>query len=116
MSFQATRKTIPDQTPVAAPEAASLPGPTPTVGAGDRLRGARDRLGGARGVSAISPLVNANQAAELLGVPPSWLLAQARERKVPHHKLGHYVRFDLDELIAWLEDTRIPPAPEPRRR
>jgi excisionase family DNA binding protein len=79
-------------------------------------RGARDRLKGARGVSATSPLVDANQAAKLLGVPPSWLLAQARERKVPHHKLGHNVRFDLDELIAWLDDTRIPPAPQPRRR
>jgi excisionase family DNA binding protein len=83
------------------------PGPT---------RGARDRLRGARGVSATSPLVDANAAAKLLGVPPSWLLAQARDRKVPHHKLGHYVRFDLDELIAWLNDTRIQPGPQPRRR
>jgi excisionase family DNA binding protein len=60
--------------------------------------------------------VDANQAAKLLGVPPTWLLAQARERKVPHHKLGHYVRFDLDELIAWLDETRIQPGPQPRRR
>ena len=80
------------------------------------MRGARQRLRGARGVSATSPLVDANQAAKLLGVPPTWLLAQARERRVPHHKLGHYVRFDLDELIAWLDDTRIPPGPPPRRR
>jgi excisionase family DNA binding protein len=79
-------------------------------------RGARDRLRGARGVSATSPLVDANEAAKLLGVPPSWLLAQARERKVPHHKLGHYVRFDLDELIDWLDETRINPGPQARRR
>ena len=97
MSFQ-PRTTTPDRS-----------GPAPT-------RGARDRLKGARGVSATSPLVDANQAAKLLGVPPSWLLAQARERKVPHHKLGHYVRFDLDELIAWLDETRIQPGPQPRRR
>jgi hypothetical protein len=30
---------------------------------------------------------------------------------VPHHKLGHYVRFDLDELIAWLDDTKVEPGP-----
>jgi excisionase family DNA binding protein len=76
-------------------------------------RGATDRLRNARGVSATSPLVDANAAAKLLGVPPSWLLAQARERRVPHHKLGHYVRFDLDELIAWLDETRISPDPNP---
>jgi hypothetical protein len=49
-------------------------------------------------------------------VPSSWLLAQARARNVPHHKLGHYVRFDLDELIGWLEETRVAPAPQRGRR
>jgi hypothetical protein len=48
-------------------------------------RGARDRLIGARGVSAASPLVDANRAAELMQVPPSWLLSQARAGQVPHH-------------------------------
>jgi excisionase family DNA binding protein len=67
-------------------------------------------------VSATSPLVDANEAAKLLGVPASWLLAQARSRKVPHHKLGHYVRFDLDELIAWLDDTKVAPGPSRARR
>jgi len=49
-------------------------------------------------------------------VPASWLLGQARARKVPHHKLGHYVRFDLDELIGWLDETKVEPGPERRRR
>ncbi len=99
MSFQPPRTTIPDRRGEPAPS-----------------RGARDRLKGARGVSATSPLVDANEAAKLLGVPPSWLLAQARERRLPHHKLGHYVRFDLDELIAWLDETRVQPTPQTRRR
>jgi excisionase family DNA binding protein len=99
MSFQGPRTTIADYR--------GEPAPT---------RGARDRLKGARGVSATSPLVDANEAAKLLGVPSSWLLAQARARNVPHHKLGHYVRFDLDELIGWLEETRVAPAPQRGRR
>lgn len=61
------------------------------------------------GIGAITRLVDAAEAAKLLGVPPTWLLARARARKVPHHKLGHYVHFDLQELTRWLDDTRIDP-------
>jgi excisionase family DNA binding protein len=46
-------------------------------------------------------LVDAEAAAELLGVPASWLLAQARRDAVPHVRLGRYVRFDPDALEAW---------------
>jgi excisionase family DNA binding protein len=48
-------------------------------------------------------LMDAGQAAQLLGVPKSWLLAQARAGKAPHVRLGRYVRFqhsDIDALIA----------------
>jgi excisionase family DNA binding protein len=72
-------------------------------------RDARARLDQARGVSPSNPLVPAEQAAKLLGVPPRWLLEQARQRKVPHHKLGRYVRFDLDDLIKWLDETKRNP-------
>ena len=72
-------------------------------------RDAKARLAQARGVSAGSPLVPADQAAKLLGVPPRWLLEQARQQKVPHHKLGRYVRFDLDDLINWLDETKRNP-------
>ena len=48
-------------------------------------------------------------AAKLLGVPASWMLAQARAEKIPHHKIGRYVRFDIDELIAWVDQNKIPP-------
>ena len=72
-------------------------------------RDARAHLAHARGVSPGSPLVAADQAAKLLGVPPRWLLEQARQQKVPHHKLGRYVRFDLDDLIAWLDETKRSP-------
>jgi excisionase family DNA binding protein len=48
-----------------------------------------------------APLLDAKQAGELLNVPPSWCLAQAREGKIPHIRLGKYVRFDRDELDRW---------------
>lgn len=54
----------------------------------------------------FTPLIDAKAASILLGVPYTWLLAQAREGKIPHHRLGHYVRFDPDDLQAWLKETR----------
>lgn len=55
---------------------------------------------------AFTPLIDAKQASQLLGVPYTWLLAQARANKIPHHKLGHYVRFDPEDLKDWLRERR----------
>lgn len=52
------------------------------------------------------PLLNAEQAGALLNVPPGWVLAQARAGRIPHVRLGRYVRFDADALAAWCE-TRV---------
>jgi excisionase family DNA binding protein len=46
-------------------------------------------------------LLDAKQAGELLAVPPTWLLAEARRNRIPHVRLGRYVRFDPEELEAW---------------
>ena len=43
---------------------------------------------------AAGPLIDAKAAGELLGVPHTWLLRQARADAVPHIRLGHYVRFE----------------------
>ena len=77
-----------------------------------RLRSGAARLLRRRGVggtTAFTPLLDAKAASELLGVPPSWLLAQARAGRVPHHRLGHYVRFSADDLQGWLTENRIAP-------
>jgi excisionase family DNA binding protein len=48
-------------------------------------------------------LVDAAAIADLLSVPKSWVLEQARQGHVPHRKLGRYVRFDSDEVRAWAD-------------
>ena len=48
-------------------------------------------------------LVDAAAIAELLSVPKSWVLEQARQDHVPHRRLGRYVRFDPDEVRAWAD-------------
>jgi excisionase family DNA binding protein len=48
-----------------------------------------------------APLLDAKQAAALLNVPASWVLAEARADRIPHVRFGRYVRFDAAALEAW---------------
>jgi len=73
---------------------------------GERVRLADDdlaRLAGllAERIAPAEPLADAKAASAALGVPASWVLAEARAGRIPHVRLGHYVRFDLAELRAW---------------
>jgi excisionase family DNA binding protein len=89
-------------------------GPAASAPGGLRLRAAR-MLGRRRGIveaGAFTPLLDARAAGRLLGVPHTWLLAQARMGRIPHHRLGHYVRFNPHDLESWLKDTRQGPPVE----
>jgi excisionase family DNA binding protein len=86
-------------------------GPAASPPGGLRARAAR-ALGRRRGIAeagAFTPLLDAKAAGRLLGVPHTWLLAQARMGRIPHHRLGHYVRFNPHDLESWLKDTRQGP-------
>lgn len=52
-----------------------------------------------------APLLDAKQAGALLGVPASWVLAEARADRIPHIRLRRYVRFDADALTAWARES-----------
>lgn len=52
------------------------------------------------------PWLTVQEAAEMLRVPVSWLYERTRTSSVPHVKLGKYLRFDRDELSAWLDELR----------
>lgn len=55
-------------------------------------------------------LIDAKAAGELLDVPHTWLLQEARHDRVPHIRLGRYVRFDPDQLLAWARHRQRGPA------
>jgi hypothetical protein len=57
----------------------------------------------------LPKLLDAKAAGELLGVPGSWLLAQARRDNVPHVRLGKYVRFDPADLERWIVSVKRGP-------
>ncbi len=48
-------------------------------------------------------LLTAADVAALLSVPKSWPLEQARAGNIPHVRLGHYVRFRREAVLAWLD-------------
>jgi len=54
-------------------------------------------------------LIDARAAGELLGVPPSWILAEARCNRLPHVRLGRYVRFRRETLLAWVRERERGP-------
>jgi excisionase family DNA binding protein len=60
------------------------------------------------------PLLDAKGAADLLSVPASWILAEARADRIPHIRLGRYVRFDADQLRTWCQSRGRGPAASDR--
>ena len=47
-----------------------------------------------------------DEAAALIRVPKSWLYERTRTNSIPHLKLGKYLRFDRNELVAWTRQFR----------
>lgn len=81
-----------------------------------RTPGLLRRARRATATNGFTPLIDAKAAGKLLGVPHTWLLAQARAGRIPHHRLGHYVRFNADDLANWLDETRSGPHLDPGAR
>ena len=44
-------------------------------------------------------LLTPEELADRLKVPRSWVYEQSRQGNIPKHKLGRYLRFDLQEVI-----------------
>lgn len=53
-------------------------------------------------------LLTPADAAQLLAVDATWLLRQAREGRIPHIRLGKYVRFNANAIVA--QCTKAPEA------
>ena len=54
-------------------------------------------------------LLTVHEVAELLRVPVSWVYERTRRRgmeRLPHIKIGKYLRFRLREVESYLENLR----------
>lgn len=55
-------------------------------------------------------LLTVPEVAELLRVPVSWVYERTRWRggeRLPHIKVGKYLRFRRAEILGWLNERRI---------
>jgi len=64
----------------------------------------------------LSELLDAAAVGQLLSVPKTWVLAQARAGKMPHVKLGHYTRFRRESVLAWVEGLETSGGPTAPRK
>ena len=54
-------------------------------------------------------LATVEEIAAFLRVPPSWVYERTRRRgieRIPHFKLGKYLRFDRYEVLEWVQQQR----------
>jgi len=49
------------------------------------------------------PLLVAAEVAELLRVTRAWVYAETRAGRLPHVRLGRYVRYRRSAITRWLE-------------
>jgi excisionase family DNA binding protein len=62
-------------------------------------------------IAAPSPptgdLLTAEEVAALLRVTPAWVYAQTRRHRIPHLRLGRYVRYRREALEAWMTEVEM---------
>lgn len=59
-----------------------------------------------QGITSLTePLLNANEAAQLLHVPLSTLYELVRSRHLPHVRVGRGLRFTRLDLADWVEQN-----------
>jgi excisionase family DNA binding protein len=51
-------------------------------------------------------LIDANEVAELLAVPVTWVRQETRAGRMPCLELGRYRRYDAEAVHAWLKGCR----------
>jgi len=53
-------------------------------------------------------LIDADSLAEKLSIPVSWVYEQSRQGAIPTHRVGKYIRFDLNEVLESQKQNHRP--------
>jgi excisionase family DNA binding protein len=61
------------------------------------------------GPAELPRLLDITALASHLGVNARHIRRLVAERRIPYIKWGHLIRFDPDEIAAWLDDNRRHP-------
>lgn len=83
-------------------------------------RPASDHPEVAQSLADANALLTAEEVAALLQVTSAWVYAQTRRHRIPHLRLGRYVRYRRDALDAWMRQVEMssssPASPRGTRR
>lgn len=60
----------------------------------------------------VRRLISIDDLADNLGVSVRHVRRLVSERRIPFHKWGRLLRFDVDEVNRWLDVTRVAPTEE----
>jgi excisionase family DNA binding protein len=52
----------------------------------------------------VSRLLDADEVAEMLGVPKAWVYEQSRKGRIPTVALGRYRRYRRESVEAWIRE------------
>lgn len=55
----------------------------------------------------LPKLVDVNIIAAALNVETSTIQRWARQKKIPHYRLGNRLRFSLDEVSGWARKAKV---------
>jgi excisionase family DNA binding protein len=67
----------------------------------DAIRQAvKEAMREANGNGPSAELLTPENLSDRLKVPVSWVYEQSRQGKIPTHRLGRYIRFDLQEVLV----------------
>jgi excisionase family DNA binding protein len=53
--------------------------------------------------SARGEILTAEEVAALLRVTPAWVYAETRRHRIPHIRLGRYVRYRSEAIFLWMD-------------
>lgn len=49
-------------------------------------------------------LLTAEDVADMLGIGKDWIYAEVRANRIPHVRLGRYVRFRAESIEQWIRE------------
>jgi excisionase family DNA binding protein len=55
----------------------------------------------------LPKLLDIPAVAEIMGTSARHVRGLVAERRIPYVKVGHFIRFDPDEVRAWLDGCRV---------
>jgi excisionase family DNA binding protein len=62
------------------------------------------------------PLLTADEVADLLRVTRAWVYTETRARRIPHVRLGRYVRYRRSAVEAWVAQLEAASTTRPAQR